>query len=248
MLLENKRALVTGASRGIGRAIALEMAREGSDVVVNYRHSKDRAREVAHDIEALGRHALVVEADVSKPDQVEVMRKLVLEELGGIDILVNNAGVHRHLKSWEMDVDEWHRILGVNLDGAFLCSKSFIAEMKTNRWGRIINISSIIALIGTDHEAHYAASKAAIIGLTKSLAIELGGYNITVNAIAPGLIETDMTAGASAEERKKSLELIPVGRIGRPGDIAHVAAFLASDRASFITGQTIHVNGGEAMF
>ena len=241
-------ALVTGASRGIGRGIALEMAREGADVVLNYSHSEEKANEVASSIEALGRQAVVVKADVSRPDEVEAMRKKVIDEFGGVEILVNNAGVHHHLKSWEIHEAEWRRVLGVNLDGVFLCSKAFSREMKTKKWGRIINISSVIGFIGTDHEAHYGTSKAAVVGLTKSLALELASYNITVNAIAPGLIETDMTAGMTAEEKKKALELIPLGRIGQPADIAHAAAFLASDRASFITGQTIHVNGGEAMF
>jgi 3-oxoacyl-[acyl-carrier protein] reductase len=248
MLLSKKVALVTGASRGIGRAIALEMAREGADVIVNYSHSDEKANEVGRSIEALGRQALVVKADVSRPDQVEVMRSKAIQEFGGVEILVNNAGVHYHLKSWEIDEAEWRRVLGVNLDGVFLCSKAFSHEMRAKKWGRIINISSVIGFIGTDHEAHYGASKAAVVGLTKSLALELGGYSITVNAIAPGLIETDMTAGTTAEEKKKALQAIPLGRIGEPEDVAHAAVFLASDRASFITGQTIHVNGGEAMF
>jgi len=248
VLLAKRGALVTGASRGIGRGIALEMAREGADVVVNYALSEEKANEVALSIEALGRRSLAVKADVSRPDEVEVMRKRVLKELGGVDILVNNAGVHYHLKSWEIDEAEWRRVLGVNLDGVFLCSKAFSAEMRTKKWGRIINISSVIGFTGTDHEAHYGASKAAVLGLTKSLALELAKYNITVNAIAPGWIETDMTSGGTPEEKKKALEAIPLGRMGQPVDIAHTAIFLASDHASFITGQTIHVNGGEAMF
>jgi len=248
MLLANKVALVTGASRGIGRGVALEMAKEGADVVVNYASSDEKAAEVSHAIETLGRRALVVKADVSRPDQVEDMRKRVIKEFGGVDILVNNAGVHRHLKFWEMEVTEWRRVLSVNLDGVFLCSKAFSREMKEKKWGRIINISSIIGFIGTDHEAHYGASKAGVLGLTKSLALELASYNITVNAIAPGWIETDMTADATAERRREALELIPLGRMGQPADIANAAAFLASERASFITGQTIHVNGGEGMF
>lgn len=248
MLLAKKVALVTGASRGIGRAIAVEMAREGADVAVNFTYSEEKANEVARSIQALGRRALVVKADVSRPEEVGSMRKRVLREFGGVEILVNNAGVHHHLKSWDIDNAEWRRVLGVNLDGTFLCSKAFSPEMRRKKWGRIINISSIVGFIGTDHEAHYGASKAAVVGLTRSLALELAGYNITVNAIAPGWIETDMTAGASDEEKKKALELIPLGRMGQPADVAHAAVFLASDRASFITGQTIHVNGGEAMF
>jgi 3-oxoacyl-[acyl-carrier protein] reductase len=247
MLLADKVALVTGASRGIGRGIALEMAREGADVVVNYTQSDIKAREVARDIQALGRRSLSVKADVSTPGEVESMRKRVLKEFGGVDILVNNAGVHHHLKSWEIEDAEWRHVLGVNLDGVFHCSRAFSQEMRTKKWGRIINISSIMAFTGTDHEAHYGASKAAVVGLTKSLALELAGYNITVNAIAPGWIETDMTSGMTSEEKKKALELVPLRRMGQPEDIAHVATFLASEKASFITGQTIHVNGGEAL-
>jgi len=248
MLLANKVALVTGASRGIGRGVALEMAREGADVVVNYASSHEKAVEVSHTIEALDRRTLIIKADVSRPDQVEDMRKRVIKEFGGVDILVNNAGVHRHLKFWEMEVTEWRRVLSVNLDSVFLCSKAFSREMKEKKWGRIINISSIIGFIGTDHEAHYGASKAGVLGLTKALALELASYNITVNAIAPGWIETDMTADATAERKREALELIPLGRMGQPADIANAAVFLASERASFITGQTIHVNGGEGMF
>lgn len=248
MLLSNKVALVTGASRGIGRGVALEMAREGADVVVNFALSEPKAKDVARSIEALVQKSLVVKADVSKPDQVQAMRKQVLDEFRGVDILVNNAGIHQHLKSWETSHADWRHVLDVNLDGPFLCSKAFTPEMRDKKWGRVISISSIVGFTGTDHEAHYGASKAAILGLTKSLALELAPYNITVNAIAPGLIETDMTSGTSADQRKKELQLIPLGRLGQPSDIAYAAVFLASDRASFITGQSIHVNGGEAMF
>ena len=170
-----------------------------------------------------------------------------MKEFDGVDILVNNAGVHHHLKSWEIEDTEWRHVLGVNPDGVFHCSRAFNHEMRAKRWGCIINICSIIAFTGTDREAHYGASKAAVVGLTKSLALELAGYNITVNAIAPGWIETDMTSGMTPEEKKKALELVPLRRMGQPEDIAHVAAFLASENASFITGQTIHVNGGEAV-
>jgi len=246
-MLAKKVALVTGASRGIGRGIAFEMAREGADVVVNYTRSDKKAGEVARQIQTLGRRAISVKADVSKPKQVEAMRNRILKEFHGVDILVNNAGVHHHLKSWEIENAEWRHVLGVNLDGVFHCSRAFSQEMRARRWGRIINISSIIAFTGTDHEAHYGASKAAVLGLTKSLALELAGYNITVNAIAPGWIETGMTSDITPEEKSKALELVPLRRMGQPEDIAHVAAFLASEKASFITGQTIHVNGGEAM-
>jgi 3-oxoacyl-[acyl-carrier protein] reductase len=249
MLLSGKLALVTGASRGIGRGIALELAREGADVVVNYKDQKEKASEVARDIEALGRRSLVVKADVSDGEEVLAMRDTVTAEFkGGVDILVNNAGIHHHLKSWEIDEEEWRRIMGVNVDGAFLCAKAFTPHMRVRKWGRVMNISSSDAFTGTDHEAHYGTSKAALLGLTKALALELAPYNITVNTIAPGWFETDMTSGVVGEERKRALERVPLGRMGQPKEIGYVAAFLASDKASFITGQTIHVNGGEAMF
>jgi 3-oxoacyl-[acyl-carrier protein] reductase len=248
MLLAKKIALVTGASRGIGRGIALEMAREGADVIVNYSISKEKANEVVGGIEALGRRAIAAKANVSSVQEVAALRKLVLAEFGGVDILVNNAGIHNHLKSWEINQTEWKRVLAVNLDGAFECTNAFNPEMRAKKWGRIINIASIDAYTGTDHETHYGSSKAALVGLTKCLALELAKYNITVNAIAPGLVETDMTAGVTAEQRRRILERTPLGRTGQPADVGHVAVFLASHRADFITGQTIHVNGGAAMF
>jgi 3-oxoacyl-[acyl-carrier protein] reductase len=248
-LISEKLALVTGSSRGIGRGIALELAREGANVVVNYKNQKEKAVEVARSIEALGRRSLVVKADVSNQKEVLAMRDIVMSEFKeGVDILVNNAGIHHHLKSWEIDEDEWRRIMAVNVDGVFRCTKAFTHEMRIRKWGRVINISSIDAFTGTNHEAHYGTSKAALLGLTRSLALELAPYNITVNTIAPGWFDTDMTSGTVGEERKKALEKIPMGRMGRPQEVGFVAAFLASEKASFITGQTIHINGGEAMF
>jgi 3-oxoacyl-[acyl-carrier protein] reductase len=248
-LISEKLALVTGSSRGIGRGIALELAREGANVVVNYKNQKEKAVEFARSIEALGRRSLVVKADVSNQKEVLAMRDIVISEFKeGVDILVNNAGIHHHLKSWEIDEDEWRRIMAVNVDGVFRCTKAFTHEMRIRKWGRVINISSIDAFTGTNHEAHYGTSKAALLGLTRSLALELAPYNITVNTIAPGWFETDMTSGVVGEERKKSLERVPLGRMGQPHEIGYLAAFLASDKASFITGQTIHINGGEALF
>ncbi|MGA3108434.1 MAG: 3-oxoacyl-ACP reductase family protein [Candidatus Bathyarchaeia archaeon] len=248
-MISEKLALVTGSSRGIGRGIALELAREGANVVVNYKNQKEKAVEVARSIEALGRRSLVVKADVSNQKEVLAMRDIVMSEFKeGVDILVNNAGIHHHLKSWEIDEDEWRRIMAVNVDGVFRCTKAFTHEMRIRKWGRVINISSIDAFTGTNHEAHYGTSKAALLGLTRSLALELAPYNITVNTIAPGWFDTDMTSGTVGEERKKALEKIPMGRMGRPQEVGFVAAFLASEKASFITGQTIHINGGEAMF
>jgi len=241
-------ALVTGASRGIGKGIALELAREGADVVVNYREQKEKAGEVARAIEALGRHGLVAKADVSKRSEVLAMREHVTAHFkGGVDILVNNAGIHHHLKSWEIDEEEWRRIMAVNVDGVFFCTQAFTSDMKSRKWGRVIDISSSDAFTGTDHEAHYGTSKAAVLGFTRSLALELAPYNITVNTIAPGWFDTDMTSGLVGEARRKAVEGIPLRRIGQPQEIGYVTAFLASDKAGFITGQTIHVNGGELM-
>lgn len=248
MLLSGKLALVTGASRGIGRGIALELAREGADVIVNYNQQAEKAVEVARNIEALGRRSLVVKADVSNGKDVLAMRERIMAEFKpGVDILVNNAGIHHHLKSWEIDQAEWRRIMAVNVDGAFLCTNAFTPEMKSRKWGRVINISSSDAFTGTDHEAHYATSKAAMLGLTKALALELAPYKITVNTIAPGWVETDMTSGVVGEQKRKAMEHVPLHRMGQPAEIGYAAAFLASDKASFITGQTIHVNGGEVM-
>ena len=249
MFLNGKLALVTGASRGIGRGTAIELAREGADVVVNYNLQREKAIEVAREIETLGRRSLIIKADVANATEVLEMRdKVAAEFKDGVDILVNNAGIHHHLKSWEIDETEWRRIMAVNVDGAFLCTKAFTAGMRAKKWGRVINISSSDAFTGTDHEAHYGTSKAALLGLTRALALELAPYNITVNTIAPGWFETDMTSGVVGEQRKRALERVPLGRMGQPAEIGYVTAFLASDKASFITGQTIHVNGGEAMY
>lgn len=249
MLLSGKLALVTGASRGIGRGIALELAKEGADVVVNYREQAQKAIEVARSIETIGKRSLAVKADVSNRGDVLAMRDTVMAEFKtGVDILVNNAGIHHHLKSWEISEEEWRRIMAVNVDGAFLCTNAFTHNMKERKWGRVINISSSDAFTGTDHEAHYGTSKAALLGLTKALALELAPYNITVNTIAPGWFETDMTSGLVGEDKRKAMERVPLGRMGQPSEIGYVAAFLASEKASFITGQTIHVNGGEVMF
>jgi 3-oxoacyl-[acyl-carrier protein] reductase len=247
--LSGKVALVTGASRGIGRGIALELAHEGADVIVNYTDRSDKAEETKRAVQKSGRRSLVVKADVSKRVDVSAMRDAILREFeGGVDILVNNAGIHHHLKSWEINEEEWRRIMAVNVDGVFLCTNAFTTEMRAKKWGRVINISSSDAFTGTDHEIHYGTSKAAILGFTRSLALELAPYNVTVNTIAPGWFETDMTSAVVGENRKKALERVPLGRMGQPVEIGYVAAFLASEKASFITGQTIHINGGEAMY
>jgi 3-oxoacyl-[acyl-carrier protein] reductase len=246
--LDDRVALVTGGSRGIGRAIALRLAEEGCDVAVNYLASFAAAEEVADAIRGAGRRAMAVKADVASPIEVESMVMLVEEELGPVDVLVNNAGIHKHHKSWEMSVEDWQRIIDVNLTGAYLTTRLVGPSMAERGWGRIINISSVVAMSGTDHEAHYAASKAGMHGLTKSTALELSPMGVTVNAVAPGWIRTDMTGDATEEEMAEAMREIPLGRIGEPEEIAAVVAYLASPDASYVTGQVIHVNGGMGLY
>jgi 3-oxoacyl-[acyl-carrier protein] reductase len=174
------------------------------------------------------------------------MKNKIHEFVDPVDILVNNAGIHQHLKSWELSNEDWDRVIGVNLTGVFNCSKAFAPDMMEKKWGRIVNISSVIAYLGTDHEVHYAASKGGVLSATKSLALELAPHGITVNAVSPGYIETDMTKFENEEEKKYYLEKIPLARLGKPQDIAHAVVFLCSTTATYITGETIHVNGGLA--
>jgi 3-oxoacyl-[acyl-carrier protein] reductase len=246
--LEGRVALVTGASRGIGRACAIRLAREGSDVAVNYHASPEAAREVVAAIEEMGRRAFPVGADMASAEDVEAMVDEVERRLGPVDILVNNAGIHKHEKSWESSVEDWDRIIGVNLTGAYLTSRLLGPRMAERGWGRIINISSVVADVGSDHEAHYTASKAGMHGLTKSLALELSPGGVTVNAVAPGWIRTDMTADVTDEEWDEALAEIPLGRIGEPEEIASVVVYLASPEASYVTGQVLHVNGGAGLY
>jgi 3-oxoacyl-[acyl-carrier protein] reductase len=246
--LEGRIALVTGASRGIGRAIALRLAEEGCDVAVNFNASPEAAEEVVEAIKTMERRAIAVHADVSSADQVETMVAEVTDELGEVDILVNNAGIHQHLKSWEMSPEDWQRVIDVNLTGTYLTSRLLGPRMADRGWGRIVNISSVVAMSGTDHEAHYAASKAGLHGLTKSLALELSPKGVTVNAVAPGWIRTDMTADTTEEEMAEAMREVPLGRIGEPEEIASVIAYLASPDAAYVTGQVIHVNGGMGLY
>ncbi len=240
----NKVCLVTGASRGIGRATALRLADDGFDVVVNYERNKEGAEEVARLVEAASSECLVMQADVASRKQVDGMVHHAVDRFGRIDVLVNNAGIYRRGRIEELSLKHWRRVLDVNLTGAFNCIQAVLPQMKVHGWGRMINISSQIAVRGTDHGADYAASKAGLLGLTKAAALELARYGITVNAIAPGTIETDIIAHYTPEDRLRKSESIPAGRIGLPEEVASVVSFLASVDSDYVTGATIHVNGG----
>ncbi|MDE7325991.1 MAG: 3-oxoacyl-[acyl-carrier-protein] reductase [Lachnospiraceae bacterium] len=245
-MLRDKVALVTGASRGIGRQIALTFAGYGASVIVNYNGSKERAQEVVEMITAMGGKAVAVQADVASAEDVGRLFEEAHTAFGRIDILVNNAGITRDNLILKMSEEEFDTVLDTNLKGAFLCMKHAAKIMLRQKGGRIINISSISGIAGNAGQANYCAAKAGLIGLTKSLAKELGSRGITVNAVAPGLIETDMTQKLPEQVKEGMLAQIPLKRAGSVKDIAEAAAFLASDRAAYITGQTLQVNGGMA--
>ncbi len=242
-----KVALVTGASRGIGKAIALELARNGA-LVVGVATNISRLEETVNEISAFGGKAEAVAADVSDFAQAEDVVNGVVEKHGRIDILVNNAGITRDRLLLRMKEEDWDDVLKINLKGVFNFTKAAIKPMMKQRYGRIINISSVIGLIGNIGQANYAASKAGIIGFTKSVAKELGSRGITVNAIAPGYIETDMTGQLSDEIKESFLKLVPLGRMGKVEDVSAAACFLASDAASYITGHVLTVDGGLTMW
>jgi len=246
-MLKDKVAIVTGASRGIGRAIALALAESGADIVVNYAGSEQAAREVAAEIEGLGRKALTIQADVADAGQVDQMVQQAIDAFGKIDILVNNAGITRDNLLMRMKEDEWDQVISTNLKGVYLCTKAVTRPMMKQRGGRIINIASVVASLGNAGQANYVAAKAGVIGLTKSVARELASRGITVNAVAPGFIETDMTAKLGEDIQAGINAQIPLQRMGRPEEIAAMVRFLASDQASYVTGQTIHVDGGMYM-
>jgi 3-oxoacyl-[acyl-carrier protein] reductase len=237
-MLENRVALVTGASRGIGRAIAVELARAGADVVVNYRHRAVDAQAVDTEIQTLGRRSLCVQADVSLAADVERMAAAARERFGHVDILVNNAGIARPQPMDEITEQDWDELMAVNVKSCFLVTRAFVPAMRERQWGRIINLSSVAAQVGGVVGPHYAASKAAILGMTHFYASRLAKEGITVNAIAPALVETEMvTSNLNANPK-----LIPVGRLGQPLEVADIAVMLAGN--GYITGQTINVNGG----
>jgi len=246
-MLAGKTALVTGASRGIGRAIALKLAEAGANVVVNYAGSEAAAGETVALIKEMGRDAIAVRANVSSTEDVNEMFKAALEHFGAIDILVNNAGITRDNLLMRMKEDEWDDVIATNLKGVFNCVKAATRPMMKQRSGKIINITSVVGVLGNAGQANYVAAKAGVIGLTKTAARELASRGITVNAVAPGFIDTEMTAVLPEDVKAGLVGQIPLARLGQTEDIASVVLFLASDAANYMTGQTLHVDGGMYM-
>ncbi|MCM0355597.1 3-oxoacyl-[acyl-carrier-protein] reductase [Staphylococcus aureus] len=242
-----KSALVTGASRGIGRSIALQLAEEGFNVAVNYAGSKEKAEAVVEGIKAKGVDSFAIQANVADADEVKAMIKEVVSQFGSLDVLVNNAGITRDNLLMRMKEQEWDDVIDTNLKGVFNCIQKATPQMLRQRSGAIINLSSVVGAVGNPGQANYVATKAGVIGLTKSAARELASRGITVNAVAPGFIVSDMTDALSDELKEQMLTQIPLARFGQDTDIANTVAFLASDKAKYITGQTIHVNGGMYM-
>ncbi|HEG7510747.1 TPA: 3-oxoacyl-[acyl-carrier-protein] reductase [Staphylococcus aureus] len=242
-----KSALVTGASRGIGRSIALQLAEEGFNVAVNYAGSKEKAEAVVEEIKAKGVDSFAIQANVADADEVKAMIKEVVSQFGSLDVLVNNAGITRDNLLICMKEQEWDDVIDTNLKGVFNCIQKATPQMLRQRSGAIINLSSVVGAVGNPGQANYVATKAGVIGLTKSAARELASRGITVNAVAPGFIVSDMTDALSDELKEQMLTQIPLARFGQDTDIANTVAFLASDKAKYITGQTIHVNGGMYM-
>ena len=245
--LTGKVAVVTGSSRGIGAAIVKTLAGLGAKVVINYNSSSDAAQTVLDEIAAAGGEGLIVQADVSQVDQAQKLIKEALDAYGQIDILVNNAGTTRDNLIMRMSDDDWNQVIQTNLSSTYYCSKAVVRPMMRKRSGRIINITSVVGLAGQEGQTNYAASKAGIIGFTKSLAREIGSRSITVNAVAPGFVPTALTDVLPEELRQGIIERTPLGRMGTAEEIAHAVAFLSSEQASFITGQVISVDGGLIM-
>ncbi len=245
--INGKTALVTGASKGIGKAICLELAHMGVKVVVNYNSSKSEAEQVVQTITDMGGEAFKIHADVSDLEQVNAMVDKVSDEWGGVNILVNNAGIINDGLLMRMSDEAWHRVMGVNLNGTFYCTRATLRHMVRERWGRIINIGSVVGIRGNIGQTNYSSSKAAIIGFTKSLAKEVATRNITVNAVTPGYISTETVAGLSQRQKDTIMTWIPQGKFGNTEDIASMVGYLASERASYVTGQIISVDGGMAI-
>lgn len=247
MSLEGKVAVVTGGSRGIGRAISLRLAAMGALVYINFVSRPDAAEETRTLIESTGGAARTVAFDVAQPEQIQTAFKQIADEAGRLDILINNAGITRDGLVARMKESDWDAVLDTNLKGAFFCAKAASKTMMKQRWGRIVNISSVIGFAGNAGQANYAAAKAGLIGITKAMARELASRNITVNSVAPGYIITDMTDALSEEVQTQLIKEIPLGLLGTPEDVAGAVAFLVSDDGRYMTGQTLHVNGGMYM-
>ena len=247
MSLQGKCALVTGGSRGIGRAVCLELARQGARVAVNYAGNAAAAEETVKACQDLGAEAFAIQADVADAAACDAMVKEVLARFGRVDILVNNAGVTRDGLMLTMKESDWDTVLDTNLKGAFQCMKAVYRPMMKQKYGRVVNLSSIVGVRGNAGQANYAASKAGLIGLTKSLAKELAARKVTVNAVAPGFIDTEMTAVLPEQAKEAMLKTIPMARLGQPEDVARAVAFFASDEAAYITGQVLCVDGGMAV-
>lgn len=247
MKFAGKTAVVTGGSRGLGRAVCLELAKGGANVVLCYAGNEAAAKETTAACEALGAKALAVQCNVAKADEVKTLMDAAVKEFGRIDILVNNAGITRDGLLMMMKEEDFDAVIAANLKGTFLCMKAVSRIMMKQRYGRIVNLSSVVGLRGNAGQVNYAASKAGVVGMTKSLAKELASRGVTVNAVAPGFIATDMTAAMTDAAKEATLASIPLQRLGAPEDVAHAVAFLASDEAAYITGQVLCVDGGMAM-
>ena len=239
-----KTALITGGDKWLGRAVAIALAKEGINVIINYKSSKVEADDVAKRIQNDGGVARTIQFDVADVSQVDMKIKEVSEEVGGIDILVNNAGIIQDGLVLRMDNSSWANVIETNLSGAFFCSRAVLRKMVSNRWGRIINIGSVVGDRGNAGQVNYSASKAGLIGFTKALSKELAARNITVNIVNPGYVETETTSVLTEQQKNQWLSLIPVGRFGESEEIANLVAFLASNKASYITGQVIAIDGG----
>lgn len=246
-MLQGKCAVITGASRGIGREIALKYAKEGANIVLNYRNSEEEALQLKEELDKLGSNTLIFKANVSEFEEAEKLIKEAKEVFGRVDILVNNAGITKDNLIMRMKEEDFDSVIDVNLKGAFNCLKAVTPIMIRQKSGKIINMSSVVGVIGNAGQVNYSASKAGLIGMTKSLAREIGGKNINVNAIAPGFIDTDMTKVLNEDQKKNIISQVPLKRLGHVEDIANLALFLASDQSNYITGQVIHVDGGMAM-
>ena len=247
MNFSEKTAVVTGGSRGLGRAICLELARGGANVVLCYAGNEAAANETVAACESLGAKAVAIRCDVSKEDEVKALMDAALKTFGRIDILVNNAGITKDGLLMMMKPEDFDAVIAANLRGAFLCMKAVARQMVKQRYGRIVNLSSVVGLRGNAGQVNYAASKAGVVGMTKSLAKELASRGVTVNAVAPGFIETDMTAAMPQAAKDAMMPTIPMQRLGAPEDVAKAVAFLASDEAAYVTGQVLAVDGGMAM-